>query len=151
MSSVPASYTFFTSASLGWRNAQHVLKHSWKSTQRFKCPTNAPLSLMFAVPVIASWVHLRYRSSGWSVTSTTSLFSPFLTLTLLLENSKKKATIPYSIYVFRVELFPTEIRVQLIQTRTKHTRNTLKSIHKLQLWPPVFYQWACGLEKKKQD
>lgn len=93
-------------------------------------PAKVSLSLMFAVRVVSRWVHLiRSSRSGWSVISTTSTFLYFScwhgcwkkTLTELLRRSSggKKASLPWSVYQLKVELFPTEIRAQ-----TKHIINT---------------------------
>lgn len=101
---------------------------------RFKLAAKVSFSLMFAVRIISRWVHLiRSSRSGWPVISTMSTSLCFScwhccwkTLTELLRLSsreKEEASLPWSVYQLRVELFPTGIRIQN-QTHNKHHKNT---------------------------
>ncbi len=79
---------------------QQQLKHTWKLTYRLKCFSNVYPGLMFVVSCVRL---IRYCSHGWSVISTTILFSPYQLVTLLLGTaellrlgSREKAVVPSS-------------------------------------------------------
>lgn len=102
-----------------------------KFSPRFMRPAKVSLSLMFTVRVVSRWVHLiRSTRPGRSVISTTSTFLHFsywhccwknanwALTTAQRREKKKKASLPWSVYQLKVELFPTEIRAQ-----TKHNKH----------------------------
>lgn len=122
----------------------------------FKLPAKVSFGLMFAVRIVSRWVHLiRSSRSGWPVISTKSTSPCFScwhccwkTLTELLRLSsreKEEASLPWSVYQLRVELFPTGIRVQ-----TKHIIN----ITKIRLLRPafnVFNAWRCVFDEQNNN